>query len=115
MLNNFKYYTVLGAGLVLSALAVSPAQAQQTPSSVDPGVVRRQFETPRAPRRGLEDIIEIPESEVRAGRGSTEKIFTLNRVVLEDSSVYVDEDLAFFSRGFVPSKNQGWCCALAGL
>lgn len=77
------------------------AHAQTVPSSVDPGqFVQEPRQEIRVPQRPAE-IITIPKEEAGITDASTEKIFTLNNIILKDSTTYSAEDIAPLYAEFV--------------
>ncbi|MCK5385330.1 MAG: ShlB/FhaC/HecB family hemolysin secretion/activation protein [Alphaproteobacteria bacterium] len=74
--------TITGVSLVL----INSVHAQ-VPSTADPSVIIRDFEEERRVPSRLEDTITIQDDQAKEGL-STEKIFTLNSVMLDGSTVY---------------------------
>lgn len=94
---------VKGVVSFLSLMAFMAAGAHtalaQIPSSAEPGIVTRGLqEKERAPSR-LEDTVVVPKMEEGAAGVSTEKVFVLNSIVLDDAVAYKSAD---FSKIYAP-------------
>lgn len=76
------------------------AQAQQVPTSAEPSRVIQQPEVDRMPSR-LQDIISLPEAQTDANKASDKKIFTLQAVVLDGSSVYSPGEVTELFKGMI--------------
>lgn len=82
---------VLLAGTIIALPAIASAQV---PTSADPGIISRSLERDDRNRNNLDGNIVLPQMKDEAIEGSTEKVFTLNNVVIEGSTVYDQGDFA---------------------
>lgn len=83
--------SLLLAGTIIALPAIASAQV---PTSADPGIVSRSLEREDRNRNNLDGNIVLPQMKDEAIEGSTEKVFTLNDVVIEGSTVYDQGDFA---------------------
>ena len=93
-----RYYILLAAALG-GVCFVQSAHAQ-VPSTADPGVIIRDFEEERRAPSRLEDSVTVPDEQAAAGL-STEKAFTLQNVILDNSTVYDQEAVANFLADYI--------------
>lgn len=83
--------SLLLAGTIIALPVIASAQV---PTSADPGIVSRSLEREDRNRNNLDGNIVLPQMKDEAIEGSTEKVFTLNDVVIEGSTVYDQGDFA---------------------
>ena len=81
--------SVLLAGTIF---ATPVAASAQVPTSADPGIVSRSLEREDRNRGTLDGNIVLPQMEDQVIEGSTEKVFKLTDVTVEDSTVYDQAD-----------------------
>src|SRR5262249_3902825 len=78
--------------LGLAAFAPTAIAAPPTPTSTEAGMLNKSMAPETRPSSRLENTVIIPKEE--SGKGlSTKKVFTLNGVILDGTSVYRDIDL----------------------
>lgn len=88
----YRTYILSAAVLVGGIVLPSVVHAQQIPSTAEPGIITRDLgEERRTPSR-LGDIIRLEDTDI-SGDLSTEKVFTLEQVSLEGSTVYTQQDI----------------------
>lgn len=91
--------------VVVSIVVLYSAAAQaQVPPSAQPGIVTRSLEQPDRARARLEETMVIPKEDQAPAQGSTEKVFVLNSVVLDGSSVYTADDFATIYKPYLGQK-----------
>lgn len=89
----YRLFSVFVAGLVFMTLPVM-AVAQQIPSVADPGIIARTLEQDGPGRGAMSDVsIVLPTMDDPVISGSTEKIFVLNDIILDENTVYDPKDL----------------------
>lgn len=89
--------------LLLVSVAVSvpgAVFAQTVPSTADPGVITRDIGEQSRPASRLEDSVSIQDAAPQEGL-STEKLFTLQGVSLDGSSVYSAADVNALLAGYI--------------
>jgi hemolysin activation/secretion protein len=86
----FKFCSL---ALVLGAVVPQVVMAQTVPSSAQTGIIMRSLEKPAQPLSNLDSIITVP-ADTSAVAGSTQKVFVLNKVVLQNSSAFTTADFA---------------------
>ncbi len=94
MLKQSKNLFVATLAVTTSIYALNnAAYAVDVPTSAQPGVIMRGFEgEKRAPSR-IEDTVTFSGDKDIAKGKSTNKVFTLNKVILEGSTVYSQADI----------------------
>ena len=85
--NNITLMALLTIMLPLSSYA------QTVPSTADPSKVIRSFEADKQAPSRLEDIVTLGREDIDDEGLSDEKIFTLESVTLEGSTVYSQDDI----------------------
>lgn len=85
------YISVLSGALLALATGQAMAAPVQVPTSAQPGIIGRSMETDDRNSHKLDGNIVLPPMQDSAVEGSTEKVFVLKDVVLDDSSIYGPE------------------------
>lgn len=85
-MNIKKIYPTLA--ILLCLLSVSPSYGQDIPTSVEPGIIMRDVEDTDRPRSRLEQTVPLEQRDLIPEGLSTEKMFVLNSVIIDDSTVY---------------------------
>lgn len=102
MLHKNIRLAAAACGFALSFFAViADAQAQTVPPSAEPGIVTRSLESPDRSRQRLDDSITLPKMDDPKIEGSTEKVFVLNEVILDDATVYKIDDFKEITTPYV--------------
>ena len=101
MLYKNLRHTAAVCGLTFSFLAVVTDAHAQVPPSAEPGIISRSLESPDRSRQRLDDSIALPKMDDPAIEGSTEKVFVLNTVVLDDATAYTIDDFKKITSQYV--------------
>lgn len=88
-------------GFALSFFAFTLDAQAQVPPSAEPGIVTRSLESPDRSRQRLDDSITLPKMDDPKIEGSTEKVFVLNDVILDDASAYKIDDFKEITKQYV--------------
>ncbi len=97
-------FSAVSAAFFVSALLSGPALAAAppfAPTPADPGGVMRDLETERRTPRVSDEAVTVPRYEDPDTDLSTEKVFVLNGVVLDEGTVYSDDALLRFYSDFL--------------
>lgn len=92
--SSFITRAICGFGVFFVLFIIAGDAFAQVPPSAEPGIITKSLERPDRARSRIEDTIVVPDMDEAKAKGSTKKIFVLNSVVLEGSSVYKSEDFA---------------------
>jgi len=92
--------------MTLSALLSSTAYAipASVPSSAQPGIILRDLEKGRSEMTKPEEVYTIRKEDADGKGLSTEKAFTLDKVILDGSSVYSQDTVNSFSSEYIGKK-----------
>ena len=96
---NFSFRVLTLAGFIL--LTASPMALAQVPSSADVGVISRDLEAKPEPMAQMGDIIRFSDKDAARDNLSDEKIFTLNQVSLDGSTVYSQTEINKFLKNYI--------------
>jgi len=93
-----SFFTAIATGVCL--ISVSSANAQ-VPTTAEPGIIMRDLgEERRAPSR-LDDVIMFDDDDVDGAEVSIEKVFTLQKIMLDGSTVYNHEAINLLVEGHI--------------
>ncbi len=87
---NKKSFLLFSASISLFAFS---AFAQNVPSVAQPGIIIRGFEEKTRPASVIEDTLSLGKNEIKDTGASKEKIFTLNQVMLDGTTVYSQAEI----------------------
>ncbi len=96
----FKHKPFFIALIALILCQSAAVHATNVPSSAQPGVVIRNFEEEKRPASKLDDSVSVGKEQSTQGL-SKEKIFVLQRVVLDGSTIYTQADVDAAAQGYI--------------
>lgn len=88
---NRKWALILG--LMAGSVPFNVMAQQAVPTTAQPGVIMRSFDAEERQPSRLDGSVTVGEEQIQ-GNLSTKKIFTLQKVVLDNSSVYSQEQVS---------------------
>lgn len=89
------FHNIQAAYIAALFFALFPqlVSAQNIPSSAQPGIVIKGVEGKKRPQTRIDGELVKPEKAATGAEESGKKMFTLNRVIVEGSTVYKQEDI----------------------
>lgn len=101
---NRSQFPFLKAAVSVALLVPAQALAQTIPSTAEPGVITRGIGDEPLGRPQSDTGLVLGAEEAAGQNLSAEKVFTLNGVVLDGSTVYAQPDVDGFAKGYVGEK-----------
>jgi hemolysin activation/secretion protein len=95
---------VLLFSALLFAVGGLRAAVAQVPPSAEPGIVSRSLERQNRPPEKARPVIVLPEEKNRGAKGGTQKIFVLQSVRLDQSTVYRQKDIEALAAPYLGRK-----------